>query len=125
MADFTIKNDLMYDTKTGTAYRAVDTNNEHKKFYAVVVMCGHCGNGYFIPFMLNISAASEQDAVNSAMKAGRVKKNAKNKILACGEINGVEFRAIEHINDCDPYNYAEDNTTEIADLYEMFHFLQP
>lgn len=117
MADFTIKDDLMYDTKTGSAFLNIHNENG-KELFAVVVMGGHCGNGYFIPHMLNIAAACEEDAINSAMKAGRVKKNAKNKILACSKINHIEFRAIEHINDCDPYHYAEDNRTNISDLEE-------
>lgn len=115
MSDYIIQNDLMYDTRTGSAFKSINNENG-KKFYAVVVMGGHCGNGYFIPHMLNIAAANEQDAISSAMKSGRVKKNVKNRILAVQEISDFEFRAIEHINDCDPYLYAVDNSTVIKDL---------
>lgn len=90
---------LMFNTLTGSA-KLIENDGEIKT-YAVVVKCGHCGKGYFIPILLGIHASSAKAAVEIARNLGRVKKGNKNNILAVCPISDLEYKAITAINDKD------------------------
>ncbi|MGN1201306.1 MAG: hypothetical protein ACI4R8_03530 [Candidatus Caccovivens sp.] len=85
----------------GNLYKVV--NEEDPKYFGVVTMCGHCGNGYFIPILFPIRAKDMDSAIEIARNLPRVKYNAKNCILEAMELDKKEFDFIQYVNDHDPY----------------------
>lgn len=102
------------NTRTGEI-KNVKTSSQDKS-YAVVLKCGHCGTGYFIPVIFTITASSSEMAVEIAKKLGRVKKTAKNMVLGITMVDRKTYLALEHINDCDPYFYTV--AENVPDLHE-------
>ena len=115
MSDFGILDEnIILNTRTGEL-KNVDLSNSTDS-YAVILKCGHCGKGYFIPLLFTITANSPEMAVEIATKLGKVKKSAKSVVLGVEKIDQKTYLALEHINDCDPYFYT--TTDGVFDLYE-------
>lgn len=77
--------------------------HENDKCYAVVAKCGHCGDGYFIPIMFSVFAPNAKLAAETVKDFPRIKRGAKDCILAVQEISFVEYLLIETINNKDEY----------------------
>jgi len=76
---------------------------QNQKFYAVVLKCGHCGTGYYIPVIKGIMAPNMDIACKFARETGRVKRTNKDYLIAICEISQVESMLIQNINTQDPY----------------------
>jgi len=100
MGKFVVHDSAIINTRTGSA-TMINHNND--KTFAVVVKCGHCGNGYFIPIMFALKCENIDAAVDMARKLGRVKSDDKNCILAAGEISKLEYSFLSHINTHDKF----------------------
>lgn len=104
MSDIQFRDGIMIDKRTGII-QSFDLNKE-KKYYAVVVKCGHVGAGKFVPILFSVNATSQEMAIELAKRMSRVKKENKSIILGIKQINNITALALEHINDCDPYMYC-------------------
>lgn len=78
-------------------------SSENDKRFAVIVRCGHCGDGYFIPIMFTVRCKDIYTAIETIKTNPRVQRNKKDVILAAFEITAHEQFFIEAINDHDPY----------------------
>ena len=78
-------------------------SSENDKCFAVIVRCGHCGDGYFIPIMFTARSKDIYTAIESIKTNSRVQRNKKDVVLAAFEITEHEQFFIESINDHDPY----------------------
>ena len=58
------------------------------KPYAVIVKCGHCGEGYYIPIMFTTIAESKELAAAAVKMNPRVKREDPSCILEVFEITG-------------------------------------
>lgn len=94
-----------------------ETFNKQKKYFAIVVKAGHCGQGKFIPILVVVNASSKEMAIDIAKNLGKVKKGNNKNILAAEEIDYTTYLALEFINDCDPYIYLE-QSKDVRDLEE-------
>lgn len=73
------------------------------KYFAAAVMCGHAGNGHFVPIIFNIAAKDVDSAIDIIKASPRVKNNAQKCILGIGEISLCEYDFINFINNYDPF----------------------
>ena len=106
----------IYDIQTGcTTVYTEDSEKSH--YYAVVIKCGHCGNGYFIPIIATIETKNKDFAIDLAKNLPRVKKSNKYSVMGMKEVSVEEFRLLQHINDCDKY-LTGTNANELEDLYD-------
>lgn len=97
-----IRNNTLYDVQSGSEIRHLNTDESENKYYAAVVMCGHCGREYFMPIMFSFWCKPEE--VNMiARQIARVKRSHKDCILCSGEIDKNLYQLIEEINDGDGY----------------------
>lgn len=88
--------------KYGSPIRVVNSDND--KYYAVIVKCGHAGEGYFIPIMYPINAKDKESAIEIVKKVkSRVQRDKPNCVLAIFEIDKLEYLLIERINEHDTY----------------------
>ena len=92
----------LINSYTGAPIKQLNTKNEENKYYAAVVMCGHCGREYFLPIMFSFWCKQEEINI-VARQISRVKRGFKNCILCSGEIDPITYRLIELINDSDRY----------------------
>lgn len=98
----TIKNNYLIHADTGSIIQELSVSNEENKYYAAVVMCGHCGKDYFLPILFPFWC--KQDEINIvARQIARVKRDYKECILCSGEIDESTYRLIELINEGDGY----------------------
>ena len=112
----TIDNDVIYDVRTGCG-TIFDKKHDTDHNYAFLLKFGHCGSGYFIPILTVISAKSPELAVKIAKNMSGVKKTNNYSVLAMKEIDEITAKALQHINDCDPYLYLP-KSNMIPNLYE-------
>ncbi|MBQ7453027.1 MAG: hypothetical protein IJS68_02030 [Clostridia bacterium] len=93
-------------TPSGSVEKLID-ENKNCKLFGMVVMCGHCTTGHYIPILFSVIAPNMQDAIEKAKHFPRVKfkDNVKNPnaILAAYEITPTESKILFTINDHDPY----------------------
>ena len=54
---------------------------ENAKEYAVIVKCGHCGDGYYIPVMFSISAPDIDTAIQCVKTYPKVQRDKKDAVL--------------------------------------------
>lgn len=106
------KNGMIIDT-SGAFVREVHSQND--KCYAVIVKCGHCGDGYYIPIMFTTKCKDMQTAIEYIKTNPMVKRDRKDCVLAAFEVTPFERFCIESINDHDPYlkGYLLKKTPEI------------
>ena len=81
-----------------------EVNSDNDKYYAVIVKCGHAGEGYFIPIMYPINAKDKESAIEIVKKVkSRVQRDKPDCVLAVFEIDLVDYLLIELINEHDTY----------------------
>ena len=61
------------------------------KYFAVIAKCGHVGNGYFMPICFAVAAKDMDSAIKLTKEFPRVKRDAKQCIIAVAEISDVEY----------------------------------
>ncbi len=98
-------------------------NNQTKKYYKVVVKCGHVGRRHYIPIQFAISAVNGKEASRLARLMPRVKHDRKDAILKCEQINYWDFIELRKINDQDPYLKCQ-NQHEQSRLIDLIYRLQ-
>ena len=101
------KNQAVIMNDNGGGIKSFINTGNDIKFYGVVVTCGHCSRGYYIPILFSVIAESMEDAIEKVTHYPRVKfnefgKNA-NAVLVAYEINPTEAYIIHNINNIDPY----------------------
>ena len=60
------ENNYIYDRHGGCIGRMLDENNEGKQF-VLIVKCGHCGTGYYIPIIFNC-----KEIIKKKLRIGKV-----------------------------------------------------
>lgn len=95
-------NNHLINSYTGAPIQQLNTVLEDNKYYAAVVMCGHCGRDYFLPIMFPFWCKQEEINI-VARQIARVKRGFKECILCSGEIDPSIYRLIDLINDSDGY----------------------
>ena len=83
--------------------RITRLHSENDKRFAVIVRCGHCGDGNFIPIMFTVLCKDIYTAIEAVKTNPRVQRDKEDVILAAFEITEHEQFFIEAINDHDPY----------------------
>ena len=78
-------------------------HGENDKNFAVIIMCGHCGNGYYIPVLFSCYCKDIETAIERIKAMPRVKRDYKDVIIDAFEIDDKENYFIKSINDHDPY----------------------
>ena len=90
---------------------------ENAKEYAVIVKCGHCGDGYYIPVMFSISAPDIDTAIQCVKTYPKVKRDKKDAVLGAFQITPFESMFIKTLNDRDPYirAFSTKDDSEVID----------
>lgn len=88
-------------SQTGGLIDNIRSDND--KCYAVIVECGHCGNGFYIPIMFTERCKDIKSAIEAVKTKPMVKRDRKDCVLEAFEITLFEKFFIESINNHDPY----------------------
>lgn len=96
------KNGYLYNAR-GSQLRQIWSDSDKNKAYAVIAMCGHCGDGYYIPIIFPKCCIDAESAIEAVKVIPKVKRNKKNVILDVFEISTLENMFLELVNDRDPY----------------------
>lgn len=109
---------LIQDPFSGAVTEMIEkVSKEDARYFALVVMCGHCEINHYIPILFTISSSDLKTASKYAMHMPRVKHfsntNAQDSVILFGcETSKTEARIIHYLNKCDPYlttnNYSMD-----------------
>ena len=85
-----------------------DIHSSDDKCYAVILKCGHCGDGFYIPIIFTCKCRDRETAVALTKTKARVKRDKKDAVLDSFQITEFERFFIESINDHNPYlkNYT-------------------
>ena len=94
-------------------------DNLTKKYFLVTAMCGHVGRLSYIPKNFAVRAYTASEASQLVKKFPRLKKQRKDVILNCIEINRKQYLIQRDINRRDPYLNAKCH----ADVEEDEYFL--
>lgn len=78
-------------------------HSENDKSFAIIIKCGHCGNGYYIPILLSCYAKNIKTAIKNIKAMPRVKRDYKYAVIDAFEVTDKENYMIKSINDHDPY----------------------
>ena len=84
-------------------------HGENDKNFAVIVKCGLCGNGYYIPVIFSCYCKDMETAIQLIKAMPRVKKDQRDFILDCFEVSKAESYLVKAINDHDPYLCGGEN----------------
>ena len=108
--------DFLRDENGGACFslgRAEDKN----KCYAVIVRCGHCGDGYYIPIMFTTKAINVKSAIEDIKMTPKVKRDKVYCVLDAFEISELEKFIIDAVNDHDDYlkGYVEEDSWRMED----------
>lgn len=95
------KNGYIYDEHGAPLKQYQSTSGD--KTYAVIAICGHCGDGFGIPIMFPTFCQNTEAAIESVRAIPRVKRDKKDFALDVFEITDIESMFINCINDRDPY----------------------
>ena len=122
--DNTIQDGFVRD-KRGVAVDfapGVSNVNKDLPMYAVVVQCGHCGNGYFIPMIFTTFARDAESAISEILKTvPRVKRDNDRCVLAVYKVNALEKFFIDSIEKHDEYI----RTTKKGVIFEDRRIMYP
>ena len=101
----------------GSVIKILDNDAERNKCYAVIVKCGHCGDGFYIPIMFTTRAKNVQNAIEDIKMTPRVKREKSDCILDAFEITELEKFTIDAVNDHDDYlkGFVEKDTWKMDD----------
>lgn len=97
MAKNKIKGNYSINTGGGVVCELHSDDKQDKRF-AVVVKCGHCGKGYFIPIIFTATCKDLEAAKEIAKNTPRVKNAGKGTVIDAFEISEIEFRFINEVN---------------------------
>ena len=89
--------------RDGRGRICADLSSDKSKCYAVIVMCGHCGDGFYIPIMFSTFADTVSNAIAQIKMAPRVKREKSDCVLDAFEITELEKFFVDSYNDRDPY----------------------
>ena len=94
--------EFIRDSKGGV-FTSLGSDDERTKCYAVIVECGHCGRGYYIPIMFTTKANNIHNAIQDIKMTPKVKREKDGCVLDAFEITELEKFTIDAINDHDDY----------------------
>lgn len=122
-----IRKGVVFDTRTGSVIE--DLNSEHipfeeHKYYAALTKCGHCGDGYFMPVLFEISAPNKHSAIEEIKNKRRVKHGGDEYILAFTEITFDEYRFLEIVNDTNDFIMTT-NLNENSPIIRQKRVIEP
>ena len=142
MANKLIRDGEFIRDRRGGVLDFLGSDEERTKCYAVIVECGHCGRGYYIPIMFTTRSSNIQNAIKDIKMTPKVKREKINCVLDAFEITELEKFTIDAINDHDDYllgyiekdskkmeerriaaNFNEDVTVRTADEYHYYDVL--
>ena len=103
MANKMIRDGEFIRDRSGGVVTSLGSDEERTKCYAVIVECGHCGRGYYIPIMFTTRASSVQNAIKDIKMTPKVKREKVNCVLDAFEITELEKFTIDALNDHDDY----------------------
>ena len=86
--------------QNGSAYSYISREGSP---YAVIVRCGHCGDGYYVPIMFTTNAPNIEKAIEDVTMYPRVKRDLKNCVIDAFEITPLEKDFIEYVKNRDLY----------------------
>ena len=112
MSNFYYRDGEVIRNRNGLAVGFAVDESGKKSFplYALVVECGHCNNGYYVPMMITVYAKDKEHARMDVLEnVPRLKRDRRDCIKACFEITELEKLFIESINSHDPYLQAKDD----------------
>lgn len=98
---------------SGSLIKQISDDND--KYFAVIVKCGHCGTGYFVPIMFSIKSKDLKSAIEIAHTRPKVKRERKTTVIDAFEVTHAENYLIKTINDHDEY---VTNSTKKYDLLD-------
>lgn len=103
--------------RSGGVVTSLGSDEERTKCYAVIVECGHCGRGYYIPIMFTTRASSVQNAIKDIKMTPKVKREKINCVLDAFEITELEKFTIDALNDHDDYllGYVEKDSGKMKE----------
>ena len=103
MANKIIRDGEFLRDRHGGVFTSIGSDEERTKCYAVIVKCGHCGRGYYIPIMFTTRSNNVQNAIEDIKMTPRVKREKIDCVIDAFEITEREKFFIDAINDHDPY----------------------
>ena len=109
-----VKNSIIRDASGSVMH--IGTSGADDKYYAVIVKCGHVGNGYFIPVCYGVMAKDLESAIKLVKERSRVQRDRKDCVLVATEVSAQEYYLIHYNNDHDAYlktNYANEEFDHI------------
>lgn len=115
MANKMIRDGEFIRDKKGGVLASLGSDEERTKCYAVIVECGHCGRGYYIPIMFTTRASSVQNAIKDIKMTPKVKREKIDCVLDAFEITELEKFTIDALNDHDDYllGYVEKDSKKM------------
>ena len=96
-------------------YTSKNSDDKNKKFYIVATMCGHCGEGYFIPVLMPVVAENLKEAMRAAEDIPRVKHDRKGAIIYAEERTENEYWMVRLLNNIDQYMIASTNDSSVKE----------
>lgn len=117
MANKMIRDGEFLRDKHGGVFTSLGSDEDRKKCYAVIVKCGHCGEGFYIPIMFTTRSGSVHNAIEDIKMTPRVKREKSDCVLDAFEISELEKFVIDAINDHDDYlkGYVEKDSWKMED----------
>lgn len=117
MANKNIRDGNFLRNNKGGVYYSLGSDEDEKKCYAVIVKCGHCGDGYYIPIMFTTKSNNVHTAIEDIKMTPRVKREKQDCVLDAFEISELEKFIIDAVNDHDDYlkGYVEKDSWRMED----------
>ena len=117
MANKMIRDGEFIRDRSGGVVTSLGSDEERTKCYAVIVECGHCGRGYYIPIMFTTRASNIQNAIKDIKMTPKVKREKVNCVLDAFEITELEKFTIDALNDHDDYllGYVEKDSGKMKE----------
>ena len=117
MANKMIRDGNFLRDRHGGVFASLGSDEDEKKCYAVIVKCGHCGDGFYIPIMFTTKANNVHTAIRDIKMTPRVKREKSDCVLDAFEISELEKFVIDAINDHDDYlkGFVEKDSLKMED----------
>ena len=117
MANKMIRDGEFLRDRHGGVFTSLGRDEERNKCYAVIVRCGHCGEGFYIPIMFTTRSGSVRNAIEDIKMTPRVKREKSDCVLDAFEISELEKFIVDAINDHDDYlkGYVAKDTWKMED----------
>lgn len=117
MANKMIRDGNFLRDRHGGVFASLGSDEDKKKCYAVIVKCGHCGDGFYIPIMFTTRSSNVYMAIEDIKMTPRVKREKSDCVLDAFEISELEKFVIDAINDHDDYlkGFVEKDSLKMED----------